>query len=346
MKNSRRWTLEQLSDAVKTSTSLTQVLIKLKLSDSSNNFRRIHKICDDNNLDMSHFTYRKVICDEKSLREAVKKSFSIAQTLFNCGLNLGGNNYYKISRYIKEYNIDVSHFTGQGHLKNKNHSWSITIPLEEILIENSFYNRNKLRIRLIKEKILDNKCSKCGIYEWDNKPISLELDHINGKPNDNRIENLRILCPNCHSQTETYCAKNRKVPERLLEEFQIDKNLAPWEQRKIIQNKLSVDNRTKNSIAITPICRECGGKTKCFDSKVCKTCYNTFRTKYQFQYDQKTKVPHPSKEELQKLLWEKPTTQIAKELGVSDKAVEKWSKKLGCSKPSRGYWAKKKHNKI
>ena len=82
--------------------------------------------------------------------------------------------------------------------------------MEEILVENSSYtNRTRLKERLIKEKLLEYKCSICqnnGI--WLNKELTLQLDHINGINNDNRIENLRFLCPNCHSQTDTYSGKN------------------------------------------------------------------------------------------------------------------------------------------
>ena len=89
---------------------------------------------------------------------------------------------------------------------------SIGIDLNEILIDNStYYNRTSLKARLFKSNLLENKCIECGIGSiWNGKKLVLHLDHINGKYNDNRIENLRILCPNCHSQTDTYSGKNMK----------------------------------------------------------------------------------------------------------------------------------------
>jgi hypothetical protein len=72
------------------------------------------------------------------------------------------------------------------------------------------YQTNKLRKRLISENIKDEMCEVCGITEWNGLPVSFELDHINGVRTDHRLENLRIICPNCHSQTETYRAKNIK----------------------------------------------------------------------------------------------------------------------------------------
>lgn len=83
--------------------------------------------------------------------------------------------------------------------------------MEEILVENSTYlNRAKLKERLVRDNLLKYECSVCGnTGEWNNKFLSLQLDHINGINNDNRIENLRFLCPNCHSQTDTFSGKNK-----------------------------------------------------------------------------------------------------------------------------------------
>ena len=81
----------------------------------------------------------------------------------------------------------------------------------KILVENSTYaNISRLKIRLINEGRLEYKCACCGnIGEWQGQKLTLQLDHINGKNNDHRIENLRFLCPNCHSITETYAGKNK-----------------------------------------------------------------------------------------------------------------------------------------
>lgn len=86
-----------------------------------------------------------------------------------------------------------------------------SIDLKEILEgKHPYYQTFKLNKRLVKEKILEYKCSCCGISEWNNKPITLQLDHINGNNSDHRLENLRLICPNCHSQTDTYCGKNKE----------------------------------------------------------------------------------------------------------------------------------------
>jgi 5-methylcytosine-specific restriction endonuclease McrA len=87
-----------------------------------------------------------------------------------------------------------------------------SIPLEEILDgQHPHYQTFKLKKRLLKEGILQNMCSNCNIDSWNNQPIALHLDHIDGVASNHRLDNLRLLCPNCHSQTNTYCGKNKKI---------------------------------------------------------------------------------------------------------------------------------------
>src|SRR5678815_3571460 len=81
-------------------------------------------------------------------------------------------------------------------------------PLEEILIPNSTYQSNKLRKRLIKDGIKKPQCARCWRVFWEGKDIPLELNHINGDNADNRIENVELICPNCHALTDNYRGKN------------------------------------------------------------------------------------------------------------------------------------------
>lgn len=141
--------------------------------------------------------------------EVAKYSSSIAQVLRSLNLIASGSNYKIVHLTVKRLNIDVSHWTGQAHLKGKTHGWSPKIPLDNILVKDSTYTSTwYLKKRLLAEGLLEYKCSICGIKDWLAKPLVLQLDHINGDPFDHRLTNLRLLCPNCHTQTINFAGRN------------------------------------------------------------------------------------------------------------------------------------------
>lgn len=122
----------------------------------------------------------------------------------------GGSSVKTLKLYIKKYKLDVSICEANAH-RAQRMSGKNRIPLSQILVENSTYlNFGRLKIRLIDEGLKVNKCETCGIDSWLGKPIVLQLHHKNGINNDNRLCNLQLLCPNCHSQTDTYCGANCK----------------------------------------------------------------------------------------------------------------------------------------
>lgn len=143
--------------------------------------------------------------------EAVKTSLSYRQVLSKLGLKEAGGNYSVMKQRIRNMGLDTSHMTGQAHLKGKTHEWTKK-PIETLLVDDRehFYPSYKLKNRLLAEGLKKHKCECCGITEWNGQPAPIELDHINGNHHDNRLENLRILCPNCHAQTDTYRGKNKK----------------------------------------------------------------------------------------------------------------------------------------
>lgn len=97
---------------------------------------------------------------------------------------------------------------GTGYHGNTNQSR--TIPIEDVLAGNQpQYNTYRLKHHLFKLGIKENKCEECNISEWNGKEIQCELDHIDGNNSNHKLENLRILCPNCHSQTPTFRSKKR-----------------------------------------------------------------------------------------------------------------------------------------
>lgn len=147
---------------------------------------------------------------KEQLEGAIKQSKSIASVCRILNIRPIGGNYRTLKTKIKNWCIDTSHFTGQGWNVGLIHKPSIKRPLSEILVENSdFQSISKLRIRLINEGIKKHQCEKCTNTEWLERPIPLELNHINGNNTDNRIENLELLCPNCHALTSNYRGKNK-----------------------------------------------------------------------------------------------------------------------------------------
>lgn len=152
---------------------------------------------------------RKRSWTEQKLRECVKEVFSIRQLLGRLGLKEAGGNYKQVKNYLAEYNIDTSHFRGQGWNKGQKGKLSPHLSLESILVENSTFQSHKLKRRLFSSGIKKQECEECGWSKLSlDGRIPLELDHINGNSKDNRLENLRILCPNCHCLKPTHRGKN------------------------------------------------------------------------------------------------------------------------------------------
>jgi hypothetical protein len=119
--------------------------------------------------------------------------------------------YGTYKKYAKLFDVWDTNQSGKGISKPIVDGDSRKILLSEILEgKHPSYQSNKLRIRLFKENIKKEKCESCGLTEWLGKKISLEVDHMDGNPYNHILDNLKILCPNCHAQTETYRGKNVK----------------------------------------------------------------------------------------------------------------------------------------
>jgi hypothetical protein len=185
----------------------------------------------DNRYDVEFFT------------NIVKTSNNISDVSRKLNLSTGHGNRQTIQKYIKLYNIDISHFHN-GYYGN-DYNFLIKRSLSEYLVENSTFCRMTLKKRLYKEGLKERKCELCGQGEdWNGKHMSLILDHINGVNNDNRLENLRIVCPNCNATLDTHCRgkyKLEKIKQKQLiknkkteNEFYTDKQIIHYnKQRKV-----------------------------------------------------------------------------------------------------------------
>ena len=202
--------------------------------------------------------------------------------------------------------------------------------IQDLKLSNKRLSSTRLRIFLVKNGFKQEKCESCNLSEWMTLRIPLELHHVDGNPLNNNFENLQILCPNCHAQTPNHSGKNIKnirhqkmvvSTEEILKAIPSVFNIRQLLKHFGLSAKGGNYNRIKFLLETNPNVR--------FKIKIPKE-------------SNLSKIEWPSPKELQSLLWQYPTTQIAQQLKVSDKAIEKRAKKFNLSKPPRGYWAKVK----
>ncbi len=205
-----------------------------------------------------------------------------------------------IKKTAIKFGIDFSHFPGSNWSRGK--ALGPKRPIED------YFNgipiqSNILKNRIIKEGIKKEQCELCGLEKWLDRKIFLELHHKDLNHKNNQLENLQVLCSNCHSY------KHQKDPSQRQEE----------ETRKL---KLKRVVKRKKS------CLLCG---KAATNKYCS---------YKCTKASRKSLKMPISEDLKKMIWEKPSAKIAKELGVSDSIIVKWCRKFNIEKPPRGYWSK------
>ena len=141
----------------------------------------------------------------QQLKSAVNKSYSYRGVLKMLGLRPAGGNYKQLKKYISENNFKTNHFTGQGWNVGLNFVPNPPKPLKDILKKNVLFQSYKLKKRLFREGYKKEKCEVCGWSEMSKDGrIPLEINHINGDSTDNRLVNIEILCPNCHSLRPHY----------------------------------------------------------------------------------------------------------------------------------------------
>lgn len=156
----------------------------------------------------------KVKYSKELLEGIVKDSVSVAEVIRKLDLKQSGGNHSHITRRIEKYEIDISHFRGKGsNFGTEHRGGSEKLLTDQVLVDDRLDGRRDSTFRLRRALIesgVEEKCQGCGLPPfWNGKLLVLQIDHINGNGTDNRKENLRFLCPCCHSQTENFGSKNR-----------------------------------------------------------------------------------------------------------------------------------------
>jgi ribosomal protein S27AE len=156
---------------------------------------------------------------EPEARLAIAKSRSWNEALRRLGYSPRGGNPATVRKYVEKWGISTAHFDSTAaSIEGLRRSWPKPIPLTQILVEGSTYNRNHLKTRLLRAGLKQPLCELCGQGEiWRGRRMALILDHVNGRSDDNRIENLRIVCPNCAATLDTHCGRKNKQPPRSCE---------------------------------------------------------------------------------------------------------------------------------
>jgi hypothetical protein len=253
---------------------------------------------------------------EIEFNEIVTNSKSIADVCRGLGIVAKGGNYKTVNKLLITYSADTSHFTGAAwNQGDRYRPIKLPAPIESILIKGSFYSTYKLKQRLIKEGFKEQKCESCELEYWLGQPIKLELHHVNGDNNDNRIENLQILCPNCHAYTDNYRGSNKVTKSQLSEDW-LNR---PSHPKKDTSNEIKKVAKPKPD-AVIKKCKKCGGNYTGGNKGYCSLdCYKEDKG------DHVPKVP----ELLDTFKRLKSNVAVGKFYGVSDNAVKKWCKKYG-----------------
>ena len=203
--------------------------------------------------------------------ELLKNSSTISEVLFKLGYSVKGNSwgFAKIRQRMSDLNLNGSVFKGKSPITKYGSLHKVNA--SDILKPNCKHARSVLRRYVIKNNLIPYRCAICGCVEWQGRTLSLELDHINGINNDNRIENLRFLCPNCHSQTTTYGSRNQ---QRNDSEYEISDDL-----RDLIETEYRKRNNIKQVSAALGIRRRVVNKV------VSESGLKKSNQKYVIRYD-------------------------------------------------------------
>lgn len=208
------YTHDLLNEAARSSRTLSQALVKLGVDPRSGSRRYIRARMRTLGINTTHFEREGARWTREILEPVVAASTNMNEVLRRLGLGIVGGHHTHISNRVRELGIDTSHFTartsGNGAGRRRR------MP-EEILVEQAPEGArrvpsNRLR-RLMLDAGVEDRCALCGTPPaWRGRPLPLEVDHMDGSWRNNRLENLRLLCPNCHATTDTYRGRNKRAP--------------------------------------------------------------------------------------------------------------------------------------
>lgn len=204
---------EALLAAVPAARNMRQLLVILGVAPYGGNYEIMRSRLVRLGVDDPRFqsrprsSYKPPVLHEDLVR-CVALADSYAQATRMLGLGESSAAQRRVKRLAQDAELDTSHFLGQRSSRGLRLGGKKPEAWETLLVCGRLLSTNGLRKRLVAEGLLPRECATCGRYEWEGAPIPLELDHINGDRTDNRLVNLRLLCPNCHAQTDTYRGRN------------------------------------------------------------------------------------------------------------------------------------------
>ncbi|MFD8952579.1 HNH endonuclease [Streptomyces xanthophaeus] len=199
------YTKERLTEAAQGARTLTEALRRLGVDPKSPTRRYLHDRMRKLGVDVSHFEREAVKWSREVLAEAVAASTTMCEVLRRLGLDVVGGHHTHISRKVKAFGIDTSHFA----LPSSAGRPKVRQTPESVLVRQEGPQARRMQSAHLKRALaalgVPEACRMCGIEAvWQGRPLPLEVDHIDGDWRNNRPENLRLVCPNCHSTTDTY----------------------------------------------------------------------------------------------------------------------------------------------
>lgn len=321
-----QYTNKQLETAVKESSNLREVIEKLGIIFSNEIYKSVYSKIHRLGIDAKHLFKKQVYLnlDKNELEKLVNESNSIAELLRKLEIRANGGSYKYISNLIEKFKLDTKHFSGKKHSSGRTYP---KVPLEDYLSNKKSISSFKLKIKLIKNGLLKEICSSCNLTEWLGEPIPLELDHIDGNFLNNNLENLRILCPNCHAKTNTYRGRNKRTHKKCCGCDSIIFGKRKYCSDDCLNSSVRPKNKTVKSNTYV--------KAGQITQGICKKCTGNFEyiatgRKKQF-CSKKCKVLAREKprdwDKIDEMLKTTPRYKVAKELGISGSFLARLLKK-------------------